>query len=560
MQKEPGGRLNLALIYPNTYKVGLANLGLATVYRIINARADALCERVFLPDRVSAPLYAKTGAPLLALESGRPLADFDLVLASISFENDAPNLAAMLDRAGLGIWARERRGPLVVAGGVAAMLNPEPLAGIVDAFLLGEAEVVLEPFLDAVQAQAGRPREELLVALARQVAGFYAPELYRSEHAADGRLAVFAPKMPGLPERIAAPKYRGPAAGLAKSVFHAPGPEFGEMTLIEVGRGCGHACRFCAAGHVYRPPRLGAAEDYAQAALAAAASGGRVGLVSAAVTDLPGLDDLAGAIKAAGGKLGVSSLRADRLTPALAQALAAAGHQSVALAPEAGSARLRRVINKHLTEDDLFRAAETLVTAGVANLRLYFMVGLPGEEDADVDALIDLARQLRQQVVSAARPLGHLGQVTVSLNAFVPKPWTPMQWEPMAELKLIETRMKRVKQALKPLANLKVVTDTPKYAQLQAVIARGDRRAAGLVAALAQGHNPAAAYKISGVDPAFFAHRRRQRDELLPWAFLDHGIDIDYLWQEAGRARAGLASPACAPGKCARCGACTVET
>ncbi|MFH1058941.1 MAG: radical SAM protein [Pseudomonadota bacterium] len=559
VRREPGGRLNLALLYPNTYNVGLANLGLATVYRIINDRPDALCERAFMPDRVSAPLYAKTGAPLITLESGRPVAGFDLVLASVSFENDAPNLAAMLSQAGLGMWSRERRGPLVVAGGVAAMLNPEPLAGIVDAFLLGEAEVVLGPFLDAVQAEAGRPRDELLLALARQAPGFYAPELYQVEYAADGRLASFAPKFPGLPDRVAAPKYRGPAAGLARSVFNAPGPEFGQMTLIEVGRGCGHACRFCAAGHVYRPPRLGAAADYLDAALAGAAGGGRVGLVSAAVTDLPGLDGLAGAIRAAGGKLGVSSLRADCLTPELAQALAAAGHQSVALAPEAGSARLRRVINKHLGEDDLFRAAEILVTAGVANLRLYFMVGLPGEEDADVEELISLARQIRQQVVSAARPTGHLGQVTVSLNAFVPKPWTPLQWEPMAPLKLIEARMKQVKAALRPLANLKVVTDVPKYAQLQAVIARGDRRAAGLIAALAGGQPPAAAYKSSGVDPAFFAHRRRTRDELLPWAFLDHGIEVDYLWQEAGRATAALASPACAVGKCARCGACTVE-
>ncbi|MCA1906302.1 MAG: radical SAM protein [Desulfarculus sp.] len=556
VRKEPGGRLNLALIYPNTYAVGLANLGLAVVYRLCNQRGHVLCERAFLPDRQSRPLYAKTGAPLLTLESGRPVADFDLVLASISFENDAPNLAAMLDLAGLGMRAIDRAGPLVVTGGVAAMLNPEPLAEIVDGFLLGEAEVVLGPFLEALDRHRDLPRAELLYALARKVEGFYAPALYEPRYSPTGILTGIHPSRPGLPERVRAPKYQGPAAGLAQSVFSAPGPEFGEMTLLEVGRGCGHACRFCAAGHVYRPPRLGRAQDYRDAALAAAATGGRVGLVSAAVTDLPGLDGLAREITAAGGKLGVSSLRADRLTPELARALATAGHHSVALAPEAGSERLRRIINKHLTEEDLHRAAETLIGAGVANLRLYFMIGLPGEGDDDLESLIALAKSLRAQVVSAARPLGRLGQLTVSLNAFIPKPWTPFQWEPMAPLALIGQRLARVQDALKSTANLKVIHDVPKYAQLQAVLARGDRRLGHLITTLAQGHNPPKAYGLAGVDPDFYAHRRLQPDQFLPWSIVDHGIDHDYLWQEAQRAAQGLASPTCHPGRCTRCGAC----
>ena len=556
MRKEPGGRLNLALLYPNTYAVGLANLGLAVVYRLCNQRGDVLCERAFWPDRQSRPLYAKTGAPLLTLESGRPVADFDLVLASISFENDAPNLAAMLELAGLGMRAADRDGPLVVAGGVAAMLNPEPLAEIVDGFLLGEAEVVLNPFLEALDRLRDLPRPELLHALARQVEGFYAPSLYEPRYSPSGLLTGIHPRLPDLPERVRAPKYQGPAAGLAQGVFSAPGPEFGEMTLLEVGRGCGHACRFCAAGHIYRPPRLGRAEDYRAAALAAAAQGGRVGLVSAAVTDLPGLDGLAQDILAAGGQIGVSSLRADRLTPELARSLAAAGHQSVALAPEAGSERLRRVINKHLTEEDLHRAAETLISAGVANLRLYFMVGLPGETEADLESLVALAKSLRQQVVSAARPLGRLGQVTVSLNAFIPKPWTPFQWEPMAPLALINQRLARIKDALKTTANLKVINDVPKYAQLQAILARGDRRLGRLVTTLAAGQNPPKAYATAGLDPDFYAHRRREPGESLPWSIVDHGLDNGYLWQEAQRAAQELLSPTCHPGRCTRCGAC----
>ena len=558
VRKEPGGRLGVALLYPNAYDVGLANLGLATVYRLVNERADALCERAFLPDRQSWPLYRKTGAPLLTLESSRPVAGFDLVLATLSFENDAPNLAAMLELAGLGLGAATRQGPLVIAGGVVPMLNPEPLAGLVDACLLGEAEVVLGPFLDTLMEMGDLPRPELLAELARRVRGFYAPSLYRAEYHDDGRLKSFTPSQ-GAPARVEAPKYLGPAKGLARSVFSAPGPEFGDMGLIEVGRGCGHSCRFCAAGHVQRPPRLGQAVDFAPAALAAAREGGRVGLVSAAVSDLPGVEDLAGQVVAAGGRISVSSLRADRLTPELARALAQSRHQTVALAPEAGSQRLRRVINKHLEEEDLARAVETLMGAGVPNLRLYFMVGLPGETEDDVDDLIALARRLRQQVVSASRPRGHLGRVTVSLNAFVPKPWTPFQWEPMAPLKLVKARMERVKQGLGRLANLKVVSDVPKHAQVQAALARGDRRLGPLIAALARGGSAPAVWRELGLSPDFHAGRRRGRDELLPWDFVDHGIDKDYLWQEAERARRELASPDCAPETCRRCGVCGQE-
>jgi radical SAM superfamily enzyme YgiQ (UPF0313 family) len=387
------------------------------------------------------------------------------------------------------------------------------------------------------------------------VPGFYAASLYVPTYGSDGLLTALTP-LGGAPERISVPRYRGPATGLARSVFQASGPEFGDMTLLEVGRGCGHACRFCAAGHIMRPPRLGRGEDFLEPALATARQGGKVGLVSAAVSDLPGVEALAEGVVAAGGRVSVSSLRADRLTPGLARALAASRHQTVALAPEAGSARLRRVINKRLDEDDLTRALEMLIQAGVPNLRLYFMLGLPSETSQDVEELIALAKRLRQQVVSASRAKGHLGLVTVSLAAFVPKPFTPFQWEPMAGLKLIKDRLARVRKALAPLANLKVSAETPKFAQLQAVIARGDRRLGPLIAALARGESLPGAYATARVDPEFHAQRARTREEFLPWSLLDHGIDPDYLWGERQRALAAKQSPECAPETCRRCGVC----
>jgi radical SAM superfamily enzyme YgiQ (UPF0313 family) len=559
VKKEPGGRLNVALLYPNTYQVGLANLGLAVVYDMLNQRADTFCERAFLPDRAGLKIQQKAKAPLLTLESCRPLDEFDLILASISFENDYPHLVRMLEMAGLEPWADKRTGPPIIAGGVAMMLNPEPLALLMDGFLLGEAEVILDPFIQALKEAPSDSKEDFLLHLSKNAPGFYAPVFYTPDYHEDGRLKSFKPSH-GLPKRVSAPKYTGPAKGMAQSVFQAKGPELADMKLLEVGRGCGHGCRFCAAGHIYRPPRLGHADDFMEPALAAAKKGDKIGLVCAAASDLEGIDDLAAEVIRLGGKISVSSLRADRLGDDLVKALAQSRHQTVALAPEAGSPRLRRIINKHLTEKDLAKGVEKLIQGGVPNIRLYFMVGLPEETDEDISEMIGLIKRIRQQVVSLSRARGHLGRVTISMNAFIPKPWTPFQWQPMAPLKTVKQRMNQVKKELAGMPNLKVVADVPKYARLQAVLSRGDRRLAPLLLALAKDPNPQRAFNDLNLDAGFYADRMRDEEELFPWDFVDHKITKNYLLTEAKRAMMEKQSPDCNPAKCTRCGVCGNKT
>ena len=272
--QRPGRALQDGLDLSQHLSGGAGQSGPGVVYGLLNRQPDILCERVFLPDRTSLPLYEKSRTPLLSLESSRPLDEFDLVLVTFSFENDAPNLGAMLQRGGLGLNSAGRPGPLVIAGGVAAMLNPEPYAELMDGFLLGEAEVVLLPMVEKLREHWGLEREGLLLKLAQEVEGFYAPRFYRPSYNEDGQLSAFEP-LAQVPARIAGSKYRGPADGFAQSVFQAKGPEFGQMRLFEVGRGCAHGCRFCAAGHILRPPRLGRAEDFMVPALQAAAMGSR---------------------------------------------------------------------------------------------------------------------------------------------------------------------------------------------------------------------------------------------------------------------------------------------
>jgi len=447
---------------------------------------------------------------------------------------------------------------LVLAGGVATFLNPEPLAPFVDAFFLGEGEAgAVAFFLFLAAGTPTRHRAQLLQEVAGTVPGAYVPAGYQPRYSEGGVLAAFEPG-PGFPAKVTAPHL--PELGPYPTHSHilAPQSEWGEMFLVETGRGCSRGCRFCAAGFVYRPPRERPLEELWTQIGQGIMEKRKVGLVGAAVSDHPAVKELCRKILGAGGGIGISSLRADSADAELFALLVQGGVRSVALAPEAGSERLRRVLNKSLTQEDLAHAAVALAQSGIPQLRLYFMVGLPTETREDVAEIPRLVRYLEHRVVKESAGKKHLGLITLSLSSFVPKPFTPFQWSPFAEVAELKKRLRLLTREFHGVKEVRVHTDLPKWAYVQALMARGDRRVGDILeAAHERGWNRA--LTENPVNPDFFTLRERRLDELFPWDFIDHGLKKDYLWEEYQRALEGKETPPCRPATCTRCGICRGE-
>jgi radical SAM superfamily enzyme YgiQ (UPF0313 family) len=552
----PRGPLSICLVYPNTYPVGMANLGFQAVLRILNDDAHVTVERAFLPEGPP----SDWPRPLRSLESDRPLGDFDVLAFSISFETDYLHVLDVLALAGLPLrrTARGPSAPLVLAGGPATFLNPEPLAEFVDLFLIGEAEEMLPEFL--ARATAGAPGRDALLERTEDVAGAYRPDRFRPRYAADGTLAAVDYDGPFAPRVVRRYLDRLDRCDTTSEIL-SPEAVFGDMFLVEGSRGCEWGCRFCAAGFMYRPVRYRSPERLRGSIARGLDERPTIGLVGAEMASQPAIASLCQEIAAAGGRASPSSLKADLITPALAQALGTGGNRSVTVAPEAGSERLRRVINKNLTEGDVLRAAEWLVGGGVEALKLYVMVGLPTETEADVDAIADLVHTVRARLMAGGRP--KVGRVLVSINPFVPKPWTPFQWEAMEDLGSLKRKLARVRRQLSAIPAVQCETESPREGYLQTLLSRGDRRTAEILERL---HAAPGAWwptlrvlrggRHDVVDPDRFVHRTWATHELLPWDFVDHGVDKRYLVAERRKAYAELQTPPCDTHTCHSCGAC----
>ena len=552
IRKQWSGKTSVVLVYPNHYHVGMSNLGFQTVYRLINSFDHVVCERAFLSD----PGESETIRPT-TVESGRPLGDADIIAFSLSFENDYPNLLDILASAGVPLTSSDRadrRHPLVIAGGVACFLNPEPLAAFIDCFLIGEAELILPDFFEVFERRTDK--NAVLNNLARQVPGAYVPALYRSVYHDDGTLAAFEPGK-NAPATVKRVWLQDIGRSSTCSTIITPHTTFEQSFLVEIGRGCPHGCRFCSAGFIYRPPRFRPVSLLTETVGRGARLTDRIGLVGAAVSDHPDIDKLCAAFQNENIRFSFSSLRADRMTPELLAALKHSQTKTATIAPEVGSERMRRVINKGITEDDILNAAATLVENGMPNLKLYFMIGLPTETETDVDAIVKLVKKIKHHFLKSSRARKRIGQITVSLNSFVPKPATPFQWAAMDEIGTLKTKIRRIKNELKKVANVRINSDIPRWAYIQGLLSRGDRKVADILKVVHANHgNWAQSLKSVPVNPDFYVLRGRGVHELFPWDFIDHGIRKSFLQREYERALQARVTPSCRVETCRACGVC----
>ncbi len=501
--KDWGGRVPIALIYPNSYYLGMSNLGFQTIYSLLNSCEGIVCERFFCE---------KDEVPL-SLESQRPLSDFDVLAFSVSYELDYFNIVKLLRAGSIPLLAAERgeRYPLIMAGGPCITANPEPLSPIFDCFAIGEGEVILPYFVDTLAEGVGK-KQGLLKELC-SLPGVY---------------------VPGISDTKVARQWVKNIDDFATtSVVLTPDTELGGMYLIEISRGCGWGCRFCLAGYQFRPMRHRSMECILEQAREGIKYRKRLGLVGASVSDHPQIDELVIGLREMGVELSVSSLRVRPLSRTVLRGLAGSGTKTVSLAPEAGSERLRRVIKKGFTEEDILKAVEKVAREGLRQLKLYFMIGLPTETDDDVMEIVKLTLACKEIIDRHKADT----RITLTIGPFVPKAGTPFQWLPMERADVLEHRLSLIRGLCQK--GIEVKSESAAWSTVQGVLARGDSRLGAVLASISEDSLSAwrRALEESDLDPDFYAHREIPYDERLPWAMVDSGVDQRYLRRELERAK-----------------------
>ena len=531
-RRSVGDRLRVVLAFPNTYYVGMSNLGVQTVHHLFNVEDGVSCERVFLPPKQELRALLSSRTPLLTLDTQTPVSDFDVLAFTVSFEWDYVNILTMMRLAGMPVYASERndRYPLVVLGGAVTFLNPEPLAPFVDVVTAGEGEALIPSLVSAVSAT---DRSSALRRLAT-LPGFYVPTLYRVSYDDRGVVKPYQATEPTVPPFVskAAVRTIDEIEPPCTRVF-TPQTAFGSRFLIEVVRGCAKLCRFCWAGYNYLPVRAFSTDRILSLAESAKPYANRVGLVSIALCDHPDIEEILERLLALDYTVSPASLRLDDLTPQIVQLLRQSGERTVTIAPETGSDRLRRVINKVMTNAQILDKADLIFSSGIENLKLYFMLGLPTETDEDLVAIRDLVVQLRDRMLKYARRRGRPGRIVGSVNPLVPKPGTSYQWLPMTSPAIVASRTKRLKGLLSGLDHVYLSIKSERQSFYQALLSLGDRRVAPVIDAASQnGGDWRRAAETADVDPKFWVLRDRSQDEVLPWDIIDGGIKAEFFRSE----------------------------
>jgi len=548
------GDIRFHLTYPNNYWVAMSNLGFQAVYDILARDQRVIVERGFLPENSDEKEQQAT--KWRSFESDRLLGDCDILGFSLSFETDYSHLIRILNNQGLlfNSWQEREAAaqgkfsmPIIIAGGTAVTLNPEPVADLIDAIIVGEAEELLPEMIEVFHEAKtkGWSREQLLLGLA-QIEGIYVPRFYEPHYNEDGTMLRFDAR-DDVPPR---PRRRF-VKDLSKFKTHSriltSETEFKSMFLTETGRGCEMGCRFCVAGYIYRPIRKRSEEVLQETVQIGLENSDAIGFVGAAVSSHKSIAKLAQKVAESGARASLSSIMSQKVSKALAASISESEYKTVALAPEAGSTRLRRAAGKRVDNEQVINAARELAESGIRGFKLYFIVGLPTETDEDVDAIAALAITIRDTVFEISKPSGKLAWVSLSINPFIPKASTPFQWESMLDPKVLDKKIERIRKLVIKVPNLELRFEPPKESYFQGLLSRGDRRVVRLLLEVERrGENwkwlmkKTSAPILEGVPAVdFYVSRKIGFNELLPWEVVDSLIPRDLLEREAMRAYHG---------------------
>jgi len=517
----------------------MSNLGFQGVYQLLNNLPDTLCERAFLPEPEEQWELTRSRRVLFSLESYHPLPAFHLIAFSLSFENDYANILTILKLAKIPLLSTERGDeyPLIIAGGICIFLNPEPLANFIDLFIIGEAEEILPELISTYQDYRDKPisKEALLTHLA-QIEGVYVPRFYQVHYGTSGKIEYFKSRGE-VPSKIKRRITKHLEHFPTYSSIVTPHTEFSKMFLMEVSRGCSHRCRFCAIGCVYQPYRKRRLEELKATATLGLEQNLKIGLIGATLSDHPQITSLCNFIIQEGGKFSATSMRIDLVDEGLIKLLKKSGHQTITLAPETGSERLRRVINKHLSDEQIFNTLEMIAEYRFRYLKLYFLIGLPTEKTEDIEQLIELIKKIKHHLTKSLPHSRYPKTITLSINPFIPKPSTPFQWHPLEHVTTLKNKLKKIQKSLKKEKKVVVTWDLPKWSYLQCLLSRGDRRVGKiLMTAHHLGGSWLQAYKQVDINPDFYTYRQRELDEIFPWDFIDHGVNKQFLASEYQKA------------------------